>query len=140
VVLMASFAAIALVLTAVGIYGPLSYAVAKRRREIEPHFALGARRRDALGMVLGRGRPVVSGGHRSGPGWCRRSATLLESIIFGVRAGAPVALLAALGALVSRPGAGSVKRVGLPAQSGRKHRAVTGTIGQLLLLLRGCLR
>jgi hypothetical protein len=73
-VLMASFAARALVLTVVGIYGLLAYAVAEAARD-RLRITLGAGRLDVLGMVLRQGRAFGSGGSRSGPGWCRRSAT-----------------------------------------------------------------
>jgi putative ABC transport system permease protein len=96
---MASFAAIALVLTAVGIYGLLSYSVARRRREIGLRMALGAGRREVLGMVLRQPGRLGVVGLVLGLAGAAGAQRLLESIAFGVRAGDPVFLLSAGGSL-----------------------------------------
>jgi predicted permease len=94
-VLMASFASIALVLTVVGIYGLLAYAVARRRHEIGLRIALGAGRRDVLGMVLRQAGRLVVMGLALGLAGATGAQRLLESNVFGVRASDPVFLLSA---------------------------------------------
>jgi len=59
VVLIGSFALIAILLAAAGVYGTMSYLVARRTREIGIRMAMGARQADVLGMVLGETTVLV---------------------------------------------------------------------------------
>jgi len=84
--LLAAFAAVALFLAALGIYGVLAYVVSQRSRELGIRLALGAAPRELFGMVIREGlRPVVVG---AGVGLvCAVALTnLMASLLFGVRA------------------------------------------------------
>jgi putative ABC transport system permease protein len=79
------FAAIALVLAIVGIYGVVSYAVAQRTREIGIRMALGAQPREVLAMVLGDGMKPVLAGAIAGLAAAFGLTRVLSSFLFQVQ-------------------------------------------------------
>jgi predicted permease len=82
--LLTLFAAAALVLAATGIFGVMSYAVAQRSREISIRMALGARRSQVVGAVVGRAALLAGAGIVLGVGGTLVLARTIQSLLFGV--------------------------------------------------------
>ena len=82
--LMGIFAALALVLTSVGIYGVLSFHVARRTQEIGIRIALGARRANVLRMVVAQGAFLVTVGIGIGLAGALALSRFLSSLLSGV--------------------------------------------------------
>jgi ABC-type antimicrobial peptide transport system permease subunit len=89
-VLLAGFAAFALVIAGVGLFGVLSYSVAQRSRELAIRAALGARRPDIFRLILRQGLVVTAIGLAAGllvSTWLTRQ---LSSQLYGVTPHDPV--------------------------------------------------
>jgi len=82
--LLTSFAALALILAAVGTFGVVSYSMRQRIREFGIRFALGAQKRDVMQLVLGRVGWMVVVGLAVGIGCAFATTRLMTSLLFGV--------------------------------------------------------
>jgi putative ABC transport system permease protein len=104
--LLSIFAAVALVLTVVGLYGVMSYSVAQRTNEIGIRLALGAQSRDVLLMIVRQGGTLILVGLVIGLAGAYAVTRLITSWLFGVTAKDPftfavVAVLLAIVALLA---------------------------------------
>jgi putative ABC transport system permease protein len=99
--LLATFAGIALLLAALGIYGALAYFVAQRTREIGVRVALGAQTSDVMKMVIKQGMRLTSFGVGIGLIGGLALARLMKSLLFGVTATDPLTFAAVAALLAS---------------------------------------
>jgi putative ABC transport system permease protein len=81
---LSTFAAVALVLASLGIYGVMSLAVAQRTRELGVRLALGAAAPDLLRMVVGQAMALVAVGALIGLGGAMVAARALRALLYGV--------------------------------------------------------
>jgi predicted permease len=105
--LLSVFGGLALLLAAIGLYGTVSYAVARRTREVGVRNALGASRRDIVILLTGSGLRLIAVGSAIGLALAAAVSWLLSGFLYGIRAtdaltfvGVPL-LLAAVGLLAS---------------------------------------
>jgi putative ABC transport system permease protein len=91
--LLATFSGLALLLAAIGIYSVLAYSVRRRVREIGVRMALGAQRRDILGLILGQGAKLALIGAGIGIAGALALTRLMSSQLFGVTATDPITFI-----------------------------------------------
>jgi putative ABC transport system permease protein len=94
------FAAIALALAAIGVFGVVSYSVAQRTQEIGIRAALGATPANLVALVVGGGMAWVAIGLAAGSAAAVGTSRLMASVLFAVGPSDPVTLVAAVGALI----------------------------------------
>jgi putative ABC transport system permease protein len=88
--LLGIFAALALVLAVIGVYGVMSFSVGGRTREIGIRMALGAQQSDVVKMILGQGLRLVIVGILIGVGASLALTHLIASLLYGVSATDPL--------------------------------------------------
>jgi hypothetical protein len=100
VAVLGGFAALALALASVGVYGVLSYAVTRRKRELGVRAALGARRADLIAMVVHEGLSRAVAGTLIGIAAAALLTRLMRALLFGVGPLDAVAYVAAPAILI----------------------------------------
>jgi putative ABC transport system permease protein len=94
--LLVAFSVVGSVLALVGIYGVLSLSVGSRKREMAIRMAVGAQRRNVLGLVLAEGLKLIAIGLMIGTAIAIAFARVLGAFLFGVHPTDPIVLISAL--------------------------------------------
>jgi predicted permease len=95
------FAALALILASVGLYGVIAYAVTQRTRELGVRMALGATRRHVVGLVLGQGARLTLFGVALGTVAALALTRVVASLLYGIEPTDPLTFLAVPTALAA---------------------------------------
>jgi putative ABC transport system permease protein len=84
--LLAAFAALAVVLSMMGVYGVIAYIVTERRREVGVRVALGAKRSDILWLIIRQGLPLLAAGLILGSAGALGSTRVLRKLLYATSA------------------------------------------------------
>jgi predicted permease len=95
--MMVGFALVAVIVSAIGLYGLISWSVSQRGREFGVRLALGARRHQVLRLVLGQGMRITVIGVLVGVTTAFATSHLMQSMLFGVAPADPLTLAAVAG-------------------------------------------
>ncbi|MEK6406541.1 MAG: ABC transporter permease [Acidobacteriota bacterium] len=93
--LLGTFAAVALLLACVGLFGVMAYLVSQRTHEIGVRLALGARPRDVFRLIIGRGMALAAGGSVLGLAGAWAIGRFLESMLYQIKPSDPITLASA---------------------------------------------
>ena len=99
--LLGLFAAVALALATLGVYGVVSFGVAQRRRELGVRAALGATRSDLVRLVVRSGLSIAGAGTALGLLGALVATRVLRSLLFGVAPSDPLTFAGIVGVLGS---------------------------------------
>jgi ABC-type antimicrobial peptide transport system permease subunit len=91
-ILLGTFAGLALTLTVVGLYGVMAYSVSRRTREIGVRLALGAKRSTVVRMILRDAAVLLLTGVAIGVGASLLSGSVLKTVLYGVEPRDPLVL------------------------------------------------
>ncbi len=94
------FGGLALLVSSVGLFGLMSYSVARRTSEIGIRVALGARRQDVLALVMRESMVLVAAGVAIGLGGAMPASRLVSTLLFGLGANDPSTMAAAIAVMV----------------------------------------
>jgi putative ABC transport system permease protein len=94
--LLSAFGALALLLASVGIYGVMAYSVEQRTREIGVRMALGARRADVIGLILGNAGRLTGLGLALGCGAALLLTRFVQTLLYGITPTDPMTFAGAL--------------------------------------------
>ena len=130
--LMGVFAALALVLSALGIYSVLSYSVNQRRQELSVRMALGAQPRDVLWLVVRQGLWLALIGGVAGAAGALAVGRAMSSLLYGVSSGDATAF-ARRDRAGARHRARRVPAAGAPRRRARSARGPAGGLKNLEL-------
>ena len=100
-ILSGLFAALAVALAGIGLFGVMSYTVARRTREIGIRMAIGARASGVLWMVLRDALAMCAAGAVAGIPLAVAGSRWMQSLLYGLRPGDPATIAAVLGALLA---------------------------------------
>jgi putative ABC transport system permease protein len=100
VILLGAFAALALLLAVIGVYGMMSYAVSQSAREIGIRVALGAQRRDVMKLVVGQGLVLTAIGMAIGLSAAFALSRLIAGLLYDVSAADPLTFAGVVGLMM----------------------------------------
>jgi ABC-type antimicrobial peptide transport system permease subunit len=99
--ILSSFAALALAIAGVGVYGVVAFAVGRRRREFAIRLALGAERSGIVGLVLRRGLALCAAGAAVGLAAAAATARAIGSLLYGIPRFDAISFAMATGVLIT---------------------------------------
>lgn len=99
-VILGTLGVLALILTAIGVYGVVTYSVTQRTRELGIRMALGAQRKDVFNLVLRKGLMLVAWGSAIGLLACYWLSRLIANQLYGIDANDPATLISVAAVLI----------------------------------------